>query len=88
MVPGLPCRPAAHPSRPHPRARRPSPAAGAGAAGDKATAKLLGAALGGDVELAEGLGISAGYAPRWMQASEGIRGEMLVLRERIAKLRE
>lgn len=55
------------------------------AANDKATAKLLGAALGSDVELG---GISTGYAPRWVQASESIRSEMVVLKERITKLRE
>lgn len=72
----------------------PTPSADAGAA-DKATAKLLGAALGssssegggGDLELGPAR-IAAGRAPRWVAASEGIKGEMLVLRERMAKLRE
>ncbi|KAI8474871.1 MAG: Qa-snare protein, Tlg2/Syntaxin16-family [Monoraphidium minutum] len=65
--------------------------AGADAPGDKATAKLLGASLGGgsDVELgAAGPRIAAGYAPRWMHASERIKSEMVVVRERITKLRE
>ncbi|KAI8470175.1 MAG: hypothetical protein J3K34DRAFT_458972 [Monoraphidium minutum] len=59
-----------------------------GGENDKATAKLLGAALGssdGDIELG---GISTGYAPRWVQVSEKIKSEMSVLRERITRLRE
>lgn len=57
---------------------------------DRATAKLLGAALGssdGDIELGSA-GISTGYAPRWVQVSERIKGDMADLKERIAKLRE
>jgi hypothetical protein len=77
------------------RLRPAPPASGAGAGaggGDKATAKLLGAALGGasdagDVELGV-RGITTTCAPRWVEASERARGEMVLLRDRIAKLRE
>ena len=61
---------------------------------DKATAKLLGAALGsssdgGDLELGCGVGaITASRAPRWVVASERTRAEMMLLRDRIVKLRE
>lgn len=58
--------------------------------GDKATAKLLGAALGGsegDIELGSAK-IGTGYAPRWVQMSEKIKLEMTVLKERITKLKE
>jgi syntaxin 16 len=59
--------------------------------GDKATAKLLGAALGssddrGDVEL--GSGIAATFAPSWVSKSEKIKGEMGILKERMSKLKE
>jgi len=69
---------------------------GIGAASDKATAKLLGAALGGgsdeagggDVELATtSARIGAGYAPRWVRLSESIRVEMSIMKERITKLK-
>lgn len=57
---------------------------------DRATAKLLGAALGasdGDIELGS-VGAASAYAPRWVQVSEGIKGEMAALKDRIARLRE
>jgi hypothetical protein len=83
--------------KPFPLPAPPSPADAHG--GDKATAKLLGAALGssseGDVEMGargaaggdDGGQIAAAYAPRWVQVSENIRGEMVVLKERINKLK-
>ncbi|GBF90215.1 hypothetical protein Rsub_03348 [Raphidocelis subcapitata] len=63
---------------------------------DRATAKLLGAALarsseggGGDVELGRpSQTIPAAYAPRWITASENIKSEMTVVRERLGKLKE
>lgn len=57
---------------------------------DRATAKLLGAALGGDsgdVEIASS-GIAAAFEPSWIVRTEKIKGEMAVLRERMNKLRE
>ncbi|GBF92946.1 hypothetical protein Rsub_05782 [Raphidocelis subcapitata] len=55
---------------------------------DSATARLLGAALGegGDVELGS-VGASP-YAPRWVQASERIRGEMAELKGHISRLKD
>jgi syntaxin 16 len=59
---------------------------------DRATAKLLGAALGsdaaGDIELGSSSGIGASYAPSWVTRSEKVKGEMTVLKERINKLKE
>jgi hypothetical protein len=56
--------------------------------GCRATAKLLGAALdGGDLE-AGSPGVSAAYAPGWVQKSEKIKADMGLLRERINKLKE
>ncbi|EFJ50543.1 Qa-SNARE, Tlg2/Syntaxin16-family [Volvox carteri f. nagariensis] len=56
---------------------------------DKATEKLISAALGNssDVE-APGPSTSSSVAPVWVQQSERIRQELKVLKERIAKLRE
>jgi hypothetical protein len=54
----------------------------------RATAKLLGAALdGGDFE-AGSPGVSAAYAPGWVQKSEKIKGDMGLLKDRINKLKE
>eukprot|EP00775_Hariotina_reticulata_P011097 gene11097-11251_t len=59
---------------------------------DRATAKLLGAALGsdaaGDIELGSSSGIGASYAPSWVTRSEKVKGDMTVLKERINKLKE
>ena len=57
---------------------------------DKATAKLLGAALGADtsdIEMAN-TGIAAAFAPSWVQRSEKIKMAMALLKERITKLKE
>lgn len=57
---------------------------------DRATAKLLGAALGGDssdIEMGS-TGIAAAFAPSWVQRSEKIKAEMGILKERINKLKE
>lgn len=56
---------------------------------DKATAKLLGAALDGGSDLEAGsTGIAAAYAPSWVQKSEKIKADMGVLKDRITRLRE
>jgi hypothetical protein len=57
---------------------------------DRATAKLLGAALGGDssdIEMAS-TGIAAAFEPSWIVRTEKIKGEMAVLKERMNKLKE
>jgi hypothetical protein len=57
---------------------------------DKATAKLLGAALGADtsdIEMAN-TGIAAAFVPSWVQRSEKVKGSMMVLKDRITKLKE
>eukprot|EP00879_Flechtneria_rotunda_P010105 GHRR01010563.1.p1 GENE.GHRR01010563.1~~GHRR01010563.1.p1 ORF type:complete len:308 (+),score=91.35 GHRR01010563.1:249-1172(+) len=67
------------------RARAPEPYTD-----DRATAKLLGAALGSDsadIEMGSS-GISASYAPSWVARSEKIKGQMAVLKDRINKLKE
>ncbi len=58
--------------------------------GDRATAKLLGAALGGDsgdIEMG-GSGIAASFEPSWVVTSERIKAEMALLKERMGKLKE
>eukprot|EP00878_Enallax_costatus_P028292 GHUV01030546.1.p1 GENE.GHUV01030546.1~~GHUV01030546.1.p1 ORF type:complete len:152 (+),score=35.10 GHUV01030546.1:328-783(+) len=67
------------------RARGPEPYAD-----DRATAKLLGAALGAnssDIEMGSS-GIGASYAPSWVSRSEKMKTEMTVLKDRINKLKE
>lgn len=56
---------------------------------DKATAKLLGAALGSsDIEMGSGAAIGASYTPSWVARSERLKTDMAVLKERITKLKE
>ncbi|GLC43807.1 hypothetical protein PLESTB_000910000 [Pleodorina starrii] len=57
---------------------------------DKATEKLISAALGNssDVEAASGPSSSSSVAPIWVQQSERVRVELNLLKERIAKLKE
>jgi hypothetical protein len=55
-----------------------------------ATAKLLGAALGGDssdIEMASG-SIGTGFVPSWLARSEKIKADMTQLKSRINKLKE
>lgn len=55
-----------------------------------ATAKLLGAALGGDssdIEMASG-SIGTGFVPSWLARSEKIKSDMTQLKGRINKLKE
>lgn len=56
---------------------------------DRATAKLLGAAIDGssDIELGSE-GIAAAFVPSWVQKSEKIKAEMSVLKDRMNKLKE
>lgn len=56
---------------------------------DRATAKLLGAALGSsDIEMGSGGAIGASYAPSWVVRSERLKADMAVLKDRITKLKE
>jgi hypothetical protein len=55
-----------------------------------ATAKLLGAALGGDgadIEMASG-SIGTSFVPSWLARSEKIKTDMTQLKGRISKLKE
>lgn len=57
---------------------------------DHATAKLLGAALGGDsadIEMAAG-SIGTSFVPSWLARSEKIKSDMTQLKGRISKLKE
>lgn len=55
----------------------------------RATAKLLGAALGGgaDIEMASG-SIGTSFVPNWLARSEKIKADMSLLKGRISKLKE
>ena len=56
---------------------------------DRATAKLLGAALGSsDIEMGSGGASGASYAPSWVVRSERLKADMAVLKDRITKLKE
>lgn len=63
-------------------AKRANPAA---ATDDRATARLVGAALGSDVELGA---TPAAFAPAWVQKSERLRNDMNELKNQLVKLKE